>query len=169
MYQKQSLRSSGGLLAKPPGFTDMFLNFTSSLSTIKMILHLQRFRRTHNHVPKHVKSQRGMRLSHFYVFHMPKPDFCIFNVVCPVWKNKKKDNHQYKSQLQSVFISLSQSQLIKWFRFSFSQPKLGSTVGERRIRKCAYFYRRTHDFGHDFRNAYVDTYAHFFSCDFLVF
>ena len=34
----------------------------------------------------------------------------------------------------------------------------GSTIGLRYVHMYAYFYRRTHDFG----NAYVDTYAHFF-------
>ena len=50
---KLFLSSSSALHAKPSGFTDMFHAFTSSLSTNKMmILHLQRFRRTHNHTPK---------------------------------------------------------------------------------------------------------------------
>ena len=34
----------------------------------------------------------------------------------------------------------------------------GSTIGVRRVRTYAYFYWRTHDFGH----VYVDRYAHFY-------
>ena len=41
----------------------------------------------------------------------------------------------------------------------FVEDSQGSTIGVRRVRMYAYFYWRTHDFGH----VYVDTYAHFFS------
>ena len=39
----------------------------------------------------------------------------------------------------------------------------GSTIQVRGVRTYAYYYWRTHDFGH----VYVDTYAHFY--DFLKF
>ena len=63
----------------------------------------------------------------------------------------QKTSIRFKSQLSGIA--------------SLSEHYQGSTIGVRRVCTYAYFYWRTHKFGH----SYVDTYAHFFRMIFSSF